>query len=353
MYGFSNYVPLTEEEILKRVSQEEIIKMALGHIPIPYQRIYNPMKKIDTVPGAWFEWWNGKLMFIDFGDNPTHRITIKFIADFYRITFSEALKLINSHFQLGLGTQTEFSVPKPVKYVNGQGHYDHEKQKHNIIFKPRIFLEQDAQYWKKFNISRNNLIEDKVSAVIWYKFYSNKQKQWMTIRPSDICYAYSEFGSHTKIYRPKSPTGKGKWLTNCDENDIGALNSLKRSGNKLVITKSYKDCRILRNIGLNSIWFQNEGCVPEEAIIIDLCERFDEIFFFYDNDNAGIEASLKLTSIFNSFYPSKSCSIHLPESLLSFNIKDSANLVEKRGTQQIVNFAKDSNLYGKDTIYNT
>ena len=46
------------------------------------------------------------------------------------------------------------------------------------------------------------------------------------------------------------------------------------------ITKSYKDCRVLRNLGLNSIWLQNEVAIPSRNIFEDLCKRFKRCDYF-------------------------------------------------------------------------
>lgn len=357
MYGYSDYSPLNEEEILKRVSQEEIIEMAIGYKPVAYQRILNPLKKNDTRPGAWFEWYNGKLFFQDFGDNPTHRVCIRFIADFYNVSFSDALRLINTHFELGLGNQESMKKPKPVVFHNPhQNQIQHvNKQRTDVIYKPRAFNITDKKFWfDRFGITRQQLIDDEVTGVIWYKFYSVKHNKWVVIRPRDIAYAFTEFKQHVKVYRPLSPDPKGKWLSNCDENDIGGLKHLPSQGSVLTISKAYKDHRVLKNQNLpNTIWFQNEGCVPSEKIIVNLCERFPRIYIFFDNDEAGIKAALKLSEIFNSYSAGTAFPIHLPESLhTKHHIKDPSDLIWKRSQTELKNFIVEKDLYGNYPLSN-
>lgn len=331
MYGYiGDFIPLNEEEILKRISQEEIIEMVLGYKPILYQWIKSPIRR-DNKPGARFENWRGKLFFIDFADNPTHRVAIRFVADYYNITWFETLKIINKHFELGLGDHNEDDIlePKPIVYNQiEQAHYKgQDKERVVITYRPRPLDLRDKGYWNPYQITKAQLMEDDVYAVVWYKFYSFNKKQWIVLRPRDICYAYTEWHERIKIYRPFFE--KQRFTTNCSENDIGNLKNLPISGRDLIITKSYKDCRVLRNQGLITIWLQNEGCVPDQAILIDLCERFDNIWIWFDNDDPGIQAAFKITNIINKLYPDKALPIYLPQSLLAFHIKDPSDLTKK------------------------
>lgn len=345
MYEYVDYCPLNEEEILKRVTQEEIAEMILGYKPIMYQWIKSPIKlrrKGDNTPGARFEMWNGKLFFIDFGDQPTHRVIFKFVADYYNVRFFEGLKIINQYFDLGLGNEGELNIPKPV--INHQSNPEVSvKKRTDIIYKPKLFSPIDKKIWMPYEISKNNLVEDEVVSIVWYKFWSLTHEKLIVIRPTDPTYAYTEFKGRVKIYRPKNITGK--FTTNCSADDIGGYDKLPISGEKLIIKKSYKDYRIIKNQGLNNvIWFQNEGCVPSQGILIDLCERFDHIYIFFDNDKPGIEASFKLTNIFNNLYLDKALPMWLPEGLPQ-GIKDPGNMMERGKKKELQQFLRERNLY--------
>lgn len=346
MYGYSEFIPLTEEEVLKRVTQDEIIEMAIGYKPVPYQFITSPIKlqrgKQDTKPGARFEWWNDKLFFIDFGDNPSHRVYIRFIMDFYNVNFDNALRIINTHFGLGLGHQNDEIIIKPVLYETAKAHQNQERQRTHIIYRPRPLGVRDKPFWNPYKISKEQLIQDEVMAVQWYKFFSHTHQRWIVINPRDVCYVYTEWKERVKIYRPFA---KLKFLTNCAANDVGGYRSLPQSGKILVITKAYKDYAVLTNQTLTSVWFQNEGILPSDEIIIDLCERFDDIYIWFDNDEPGIKASFKLTAKINSFYPAKALPIWLPEELLLKKIKDPSDL-QKNDQKQLEQFITQKGLYG-------
>src|SRR4029077_4179226 len=84
------------------------------------------------------------------------------------------------------------------------------------------------------------------------------------------------------------------------ENDVGNYNNLPPEGELLIITKSYKDHRVLRNVGYNNvIWFQNEGCIPDRWILNNLVRRFKRIIVLFDSDYSGTMAAIKLCNILN------------------------------------------------------
>ena len=157
-----------------------------------------------------------------------------------------------------------------------------------------------------------SLIQDKVFPIELYRGL-NRKGEYFSIRPFDICYAYTDFPEgKKKIYRPHSPNKEGKWYTDCSQNDVGCIDSLPDEGDLLLITKAYKDCRVIRNQGVFSVWFQNEGMFPSVEIIKNLCKRFKKIIIWFDNDSAGLTNSKLLMDYINSIEPNKASTIVLP-----------------------------------------
>src|SRR5690606_38600971 len=103
-----------------------------------------------------------------------------------------------------------------------------------ITFIPRLFDNRDKLFWQKYEISSDNLVEDKVVPTKIYSGTSRKGELFSFI-PADICYSYTEFDNdRVKIYRPYADK-KAKWLTNCKSNDVGSINHLPYTGELLVI----------------------------------------------------------------------------------------------------------------------
>lgn len=345
MYGYANFVPCNREEVLRRISQEEIYLLVLDDLPPPNQYILSPFRK-DKKPGAYFTWYNGILYFKDFGDPiRSMRDCFQVVMENMNMTFKECLLFINNHFQLGLDSskskpiifediivnrKVNKSMPGKIKRLN-------EKPSDEIIYKPRGFFPIDKNYWwERYEISRSQLMEDNTYCAVWFQFYSRKG-QLITIRPTDITYAYSDFDDNrTKIYRPLHTDKKGKWNTNCTEDDIGGIRRLAETGDILYITKSYKDYRVLKNLKLHVIWFQNEGMFPNNEMIFKLCTRFSKIIIIYDNDEKGIIAGNNLVLKINAVFPNKAKLKYISERYT--NAKDPSDLKHRYGGIELNKF---------------
>ena len=184
--------------------------------------------------------------------------------------------------------------------------------------------------------------EDKVFAVLAFKIESNKI---FCQRPYNICYAYTDFeNDKKKLYQPYAEK-RNKWFTNCGKNDVGNINSIKIPDQKklLIITKSYKDCRVLRNQGLNSVWFQNEGMFPTDEKMISLLQPFKKSIIFFDNDPTGIASSAALKEKIQELGFNTKV-ISLPESFFINKIKDISDLYAAKGKIEVQNFLKSKKL---------
>ena len=333
MYGYNDTAVLSKDEVLKRVSQEDIFRVVMECSLNEYHR--SPFRE-DDVAGAFFDWHQGKLHFIDFGDTKrTHRDCFNAVQDVYGVGFKEALELIDEHFNLGLGEGNPVDVvyqdPRPKQVL---------KKRTDIIWEKRPLGILDARYWKEYGISSTNLRDDKVFGVRWYKFFSRKFRGEVIKRPATVSYAYTDFpDNRVKIYVPHATRRGEKWISNCSKDDIGNLDDLPIRGKHLTITKSYKDCRILRNCGVTTIWLQNEGVIPDEQIISRLGRRFDIIHILYDNDEPGMLASTRIRQIINSIHPMKAVSASF-----AIGAKDTGQFYKKFGKGELMKFIVQRNL---------
>ena len=333
---------LNKQFILDNISQEEIYKMALGYTPQEYQYLVSPFRQEDQSPGCYFEWFNGLLYFIDWAEpeKVSHRDCFNFIQDYYKVSFYGAITLIMDYFQRAIKAKTSImnrSTQEPVKKV--------EKIYREIPFKVRSFEStRDGDFWgKRYDITREQLMEDNVFPIIWYKIYSKKLNSYVVIRPDTVSYLVGKFEDRIKIYTPHAPK-IGKWVTNCTKDDLGGYDSLPEKGEKLVLTKSYKDYRILKNEGVAVLWLQNEGMFPSMELLYPLFDRFEEIIVLFDNDSAGIKAADKLTLIINKLHPDKARSVHVPKYLLKDKISDPSDLYHKKGRKSYLGFLKKYNI---------
>lgn len=332
---------IDKNEILKYVSEEDIFELVFGFKPKEYDYVVSPFRP-DNKPGCWFQYAiSGKLRFIDFASkiyvNNVKMISIDCfdcVQQFFNLpNLYRTLQFIKKHLIDGKNlSEIQNTRTLEIKVRN----------KVEILFTPKIYTLEDKNFWfDRYEIYKENLIEDKVFPISQYKMLNTKYGDY-SITTKTISYCYTDFESgNKKIYRPLD---KNRFLTNCIQNDIGGIRFLSDTGKTLVITKSYKDYRVLKNQGLTVIWFQNEGMFPTLDILLPLCNRFKEIVIFFDNDKAGIEASLKLVKIINSYIPGKASAIHLPERLLHENITDPSDFIYKKGREQLIQFLIHKNL---------
>jgi len=267
-----------------------------------------------------------------------HRDCFNMVEDRFKVSFYEALVLINDHFNLGLLVS---SGGKHIKHTPIVSKEKKVRKSKEIPFKTRLFNETlDKDFWyDRYEISKSDLRDDNVFPIIWYKIFSKRFNNYIVIRPTTRSYLIGNFGNgnRIKIYTPDKK-GKGKWITNCTQNDIGGLHQLPLAGEHLIITKSYKDYRVLRNQGYAVVWFQNEGMIPKGEILFSLLERFKKVTVFFDNDATGIKASTEVANIINSLYPNKARAVHLPEYLLKKKISDPSDMLYIKGKKSLLGF---------------
>lgn len=331
---------IDKDDILKYVSEEDIFELVFGFKPKEFDYVISPFRK-DNSAGCWFQYYpSGKLKFTDFGS----QIYIRGV----KMINIDCFDAVQFYFKLGgLYKTLQFikkhlidgkDLPK-MEYILNEKKI--EKRKVKILFDIRDFDIRDEMFWKKYGISKQNLIDDKVFPIKRFKVVNSKKGDFSS-RIYDICYAYTDFeDGRKKLYRPYQK-GKGKFLSTCNQNDIGGFNHLPKFGNKLIITKSYKDYRVLKNQELNVVWFQNEGMIPTNDYLLPLCKRFDNIVIFFDNDNTGKEVGEKISNLINSHFPGKSKFIHLPDELLESKIKDPSDLIHKKGLQVLIEFLNNN-----------
>lgn len=331
---------INKQQILEYVSEAEIFSLVFGFVPIEYRYVTSPFRE-DSNPGCWFhtDAASGKLRFVDFANEQTiNGINMNNIDCFDAVqvyfklsNFYKVLDFIKTNLIEGKGIKHKIKVikAKPKKQVL-------------IHIDPRDFDSRDRRFWSKYGISKQNLIDDKVFPVRRFNLINSRNGDVLR-RVHDPCYSFNGFdGDRKKLYRPFQK-GKNRFITNCKADDVGEIDSLVQYGQQLVISKSYKDCRILRNHNLDSIWFQNEGMIPSDEILIELCKRFTNIVVFFDNDEPGITASEKVRDVINRYFPGKARNLYLPEYLYTdFGITDPADLYKSKGPKHLQNFINEN-----------
>ena len=320
MYTYGEIAPKTFSQVLDLYSQEDIFRIVFEEYP-DYNKNYLSPFRADRNPNCFFDWYKGKLYFRDYAD--VQRDCFMAVKDAFNLkSYAEVIRTIYEYYQQN----------KPFDKVQFKEYREKCNDFHDIITQGRRFELRDNLFWKQYYITEQQLIDDSVYPISKYRFYAQKRKDWITIVPYDIAYSISGFERCKKIYRPKMK-GKAKWLTNCSNNEIGNIQNVSRKEGYLIITKSYKDHRVIRNDGFsNTIWFQSESQFPNEELLFNTIGGYHKIIIFYDNDAAGIEGSAKLAMQIKGIY--SSAKVVEVKSPFRF-FKDPASIVSNKSREEL------------------
>lgn len=321
MYGYERKFQ-DKDDILSNIDQKLAFSILLEEM-IEEGVFYKSPFREDNSAGCFFEWYGGKLRFKDFAEPNYHkqrRDIFEFVKDKFKVNFGEALKILQDNMEA-----YELSPESKQRLLLTTKSQEERTNNAVLFYKGRLFDKRDQNYWSRFLISRSELDSDGVTAVEKYGIIKGKRKVFLT--PSTICYAYS-FGPKVKLYKPYEQS-KYKFITNCGSNDIGNLHNLPKIGKQLVISKSYKDSRVLRTTleSESVIWNQSENIIPSEEILTDLTNRYSEVVVLYDNDQAGYSNSEKFTAAMKAL-SNPDCNIR---SAFLPRWKDPAEFISKEG----------------------
>ncbi len=319
--------------ILDLVTQEQIFSLVFGFLPEDFQYTTSPFRN-DRTPKCWFQYHiNGVLYFIDFASTSHRRHSDCFnvVQDFFQLNnFYETLEFIHMKLINGKNIRLRTEMKKVVHKI--------EKQSVKLLIEPREFNNKDVHYWNSYGITIPQLIEDKVFAISSYHALNTKKGN-ISSKCYDLAYTDTNFSEgRKKIYFPHRISSK-RFITTCKREDIGGIKSLAPFGRQLIITKSYKDYRVLKNQGKNVIYLQNEGMFPLKKLL-NIVMNWREVIIFFDNDSQGIYSAEKLSGLINEEYLGKAKPLWLPETLYHEKITDPSDLHAKRGRNELLNFLK-------------
>lgn len=272
--------PLSEENILAKVSDYDIFKYYIGDFKIG-TTFSSPLHG-DTHPsfGVFVGKNDGKLMFNDYvvGGGSCFVFVMKlFNADYWT-----SLNIINNDMKLGLKASSNVS--------RVQKKYEPSTMKPSrkqiiMAIKIRKWNSSDKLYWKdNYNISGKTLQKYNVYPISHY--YING----MAIETGPCAYAYHLAKGTYKIYQPNVARDEGKFFTNVSvSTPWQGSKQLPKKGELLFITSSLKDVMVLDELEFYSMAPHTEHQIFTDRIYNFYKERWKEIVIFYDHDKAGLD----------------------------------------------------------------
>lgn len=287
MLNAKEFEDLTKENVLKN---RNVIELFAYYIP-SFKRLGEPFKselRKDDNPSCCV-YSNG--LYLDFGNGEKHDI-FSYIQKKYMCNFYEALKIINSDFNLGLSKSI---TPLPI--FLGQT----EKKETQIKYKTKEFTELDLLYWRQFGITKDILKKFNVFSLEYYWVNDHL----FNLKKNELCFLYVELvkgNKKYKVYKPNEIKGK-KFPASNDGGAIYGIHQLPESGESCFITSSKKDVMTLYSIGENAVAPTSESAFIKPEVISFLKERFKKVYVFYDYDDKGIDRAESL----NNYYDLDGC----------------------------------------------
>lgn len=276
--------------LYKIIGQERIMSYYFKQDISLTKRYRNPFRD-DSTPGCFFKWSkNGNLYFMDYataqvGYSP---LDIAMLVTGYE--FPDILYKIESDFQLkNLNLSDRNKLILEAKEIIVP-----EVKPAIIKVKVTPFLKADLQYWEQFGITKTILDYYDVRKVdrAWIN-----DDLWYINNSFDPCYRYKE-KDRFKLYRPFADK-RVKFRTNYFGGILEGYTQLPTKGSNLVITKGSKDVMTLHSLGINAVAVRSENTPMSENAYEILKHRFENLYLWFDADEAGFNGAKKMSEKFN------------------------------------------------------
>jgi predicted P-loop ATPase len=177
-----------------------------------------------------------------------------------------------------------------------------EPQENNhFAFTTKEFTKQHLDYFSQgnWNISQEILQKYNVFALDKFEFYNSKKQEISKIKlfTGVLGFAYKLTDSIAEIYIPKQEKTNKFFLNKFRSSDIFGLEQINKNAEYVIICAGKKDCLILNANGFNAVSFRSENHNISATQIKQL--KNANVFICYDNDLAGINASVSIAQKFN------------------------------------------------------
>ena len=306
---------LHKDSILCKISEYDIFRYYCHNFKNYGDKFCSELRE-DRSPTCSIVPWKGKVIYKDFGSGDSHDC-FSYIQAKYGLTFSEAMRVIDTDFGLGLQSGTVIKSQIAITYGT-QDVIDRRPTK--IEKKARQWNVEDKNFWSQFHIPKHLLTKFGVQPIDY--FWINEARY----RCHSLSYVYNINGRY-KVYRPFET--EGKWYSNTSKDDIQGWRQLKDNGDIVILASSLKDVMCLNVLGYEAIALQSEMQMPSAELIKQLSERFEVVAVLYDNDfekdaNPGQTMANKICAEFNLI------NIILPA---HYKSKDISDLMKDHGVE--------------------
>lgn len=209
----------------------------------------------------------------------------------YRLSsYNEVYALICQDFSLDF--KTEQVVAKVIQYQRPIL----ESIKLRIHQVP--FSKRGLNYWSDLNIGVERLEKFNVKQFDYYYSVADQETPTGVLDPS---FAYT-IGNHYQLYSPYAGKDR-KWRSDLPEGYFLGYLQLPKTGEKLVIDKSFKDIIFDDVLGYPATAGKSETTMIPHHKMLELHKRFPKIYLTLDPDKAGFAQTDKYMALYPWLIP--------------------------------------------------
>lgn len=316
MLEAKSFIKLSWNDILKEVTQEQIMEYYLGVTP-GSKLIVSPFR-IDKNPGCSFYKSEGGTLFLRDWAKDIKYNWVDCIKAKYNLTFDQAL----------LRAQTDLDKIKSVGEVK---ELNYEKEYKLIQSEIKPWNEETLSYWCKYGITVSTL--KKYNVYCASTIYINKVPAAFYTKSNPIFSYYFPRTNKSKIYRPLAKDRKQKWTCSTTKEEVYGWDYYEdKKGRIIFITSSCKDAMVLHELGFPAIAPSSEANLILEDKITSLKERFDNIIVMMDSDATGIKYNNRYKSVYDlkpALIPIKYCTKDISDTILRYGRRKTFRIVKK------------------------
>lgn len=265
------------EEILA-MDQYAAWALILGFEVEPFKvksKFFTSPFRPDKSPNCCLKWHKKKMLFMDSADLRVHGADcVLALSRIANISTIESLNRLRSNCPTEI---LPFHLP-PAKEYRG----------FTLKYKKRSWSGNDVEFFKSIKVPIDLAVEEKWIPVRQIMFNSKENPSVFSSKKTNGYVIV--IGGHHKFY---GPSENPKFLSTVPGGSIGGRSKLV-AGLPLLINKSAKDHLVITAHQYNSRFIVNgESDLPGNEFLLWACKHFPLIIFLYDNDEAGIKASLR------------------------------------------------------------
>ena len=260
----------------------ELYERIIGRELRPHQMIISPLRNEKHPSFGLYRAKGGKALWKDFAGDTGD--IYAFVALWNNIGYRESVEAVAG--MLGIHHSSVSVARKPRLY---QARLISVTPPAQCSFIQREWDQFDRVFWAKWGISTTLLDIMRVAACERFLMVTGEGKEIVRDhRPEQPLYVYC-IGEHHKLYDPKAPDRKYKYLGNTRREDVFAMDywAAQEKREKLVLCAGQKDAlTCMANLRLPAISMNSESTLPDNVQMLRIANLANQVYVLYDNDKA-------------------------------------------------------------------